>query len=141
MQTTAAPVARHHLEEAKRNIQDHFLTAAPLENITEVALLIRRVYGWPMRRLFTEYKRRTKRRPRLDEVAPRVLKILEGCNSYDLELHEWVGQRFAAQRRHFEPSLSRDEQVFKVVSRTLNGAGRLIPWSARKRLAQLLFYA
>lgn len=141
MQTPGRLVERHHLEQAKRNIEDHFLTVAPLENMAELALLIRSVYGWPLRRLLNEYKNRTKRRLSLAKVSPRTLKIIEECNRYDLELYEWVGKRFAAQRQSFEPSLSRDKQVLKVISTTLNGAGRIIPSGARKRLAHLLFYA
>jgi hypothetical protein len=141
MQTPGPPVEARHLEQAKSNIEEYFLSAAPLERMTELALLIRSVYGWPMRRLLNENKNRTKRRLLAREVLPRTLKIIEECNRHDLELYEWVGKRFAAQLQLFEPSLSRDKQVFKLMSRTLNGAGRLIPWSTRKRLAQLLFYA
>ncbi len=141
MQAPGPPVERHHLEQAKRNIEKHFLAIAPLEKMTELALLIRRVYGWPMRRLLTEYKARTKRRPRIHEVSPRVIKIIKDCNSHDLELYEWAGKRFAAQSQLFEPQLSRDQYVFCAVSQLLNGAGKVLPWSARKRLAQMLFYA
>jgi hypothetical protein len=141
MQTPGTSVERRHLEQAKRNIEEHFLAVAPLEDMTELALLIRKVYGWPMRRLLNEYKNRTQRRLHVRDVSPRTLKIIEECNSLDLELHQWVGKRFAAQRELYEPSLSRDEQMFRLISRTLNSAGRLIPFSARKRLAQFLFYA
>lgn len=141
MQTPGAPVQSPHLEEAKRNIEDHFLTAAPLENMLELALLLRRVYEWPMRRLLTEYKAPTRQRPRRDDVSPRLIKIIEDCNSHDMALYEWVGNRFASQCRLFEPELSRDERIFGKVSRALNAAGQVLPWHARKRLAQLLFYA
>jgi hypothetical protein len=141
MQTPGRTVERHHLELAKANIENHFLTIAPLENLTQVALLIRSVYGWSMRRLLTEYKHRTNRRPRIHDISTGTLKIIEECNPHDLELYEWVRKRFARQRQLFEPALSREEQIFTVISRTLNFTGQLIPWSARKRLAQLLFYA
>ncbi len=141
MQTPGRPVQRRHLEQAKRNIEDHFLTIAPLENMIQLALLIRSVYGWPMRRLLNEAKNQTKQRMLIRDMSPHTLKIIEECNPNDLELYDWVHKRFAAQRELFEPSLSKDEQIFTVVSRTLNIAGRIIPWSARKRLAQLLFYA
>ncbi len=141
MQSSGAPVERGHLEEAKRNIEDHFLAAAPLERMTELALLVRKVYGWPMRRLLTEYKSPTKRRPQLKDIPARLIRIIEDCNSHDFELYEWVQKRFAAQRQLFEPELSRDRRVFDMLSRALTSAGGLIPWSARKRLAQMLFYA
>lgn len=141
MQTSGPEVQRRHLEQAKRNIEDHFLAAAPLEKMTDLALMIRRVYGWPMRRLLTEYKARTRRRPRADSVSARLLRIIEDCNAHDLELYEWVSKSFAEQSELFEPDLSRDEQIFNTMSRVLNGVGKVLPWTVRKRLAQLLFYA
>jgi Sulfotransferase family len=135
------PVERRHLEQAKRNVSEHFLAAAPLEGMTELALMIRRTYGWPMRRLLTEYKNKTRRRLSVNEVSPRVRKIVEECNFFDLELYHWVRQRFATQCQLFEPHLARDRRILNVVSTALNDAGRMLPWQVRKRLAQIFFYA
>jgi Sulfotransferase family len=135
------PVEFHHLEEAKRNISEYFLAAAPLESMAEMALMIRRIYGWPMRRLLTEYKNKTRRRLRVRDVSPRVRKMIEESNAYDLELYEWVRKRFAMQSRLFEPQLSTDRRILNLVSHALNGAGQILPWQVRKRLAQKLFYA
>lgn len=140
-QISGAPVERRHLDEAKRNIDEHFLAAAPLEQATELALLVRRIYGWPMRRLQTEYKNPTMERPRLRDIPQHLIRIIEECNPHDLELHEWVGKRFAAQRQLFEPELSRDRRIFGSVNRVLNAVGGILPWSVRKRLAKSLFYA
>ncbi len=138
---SAAPVERRHLEVAKHNIEELFVSAAPLEQVTELALLMRRIYGWPMRRLQTEYKNPTKERPKSVEVSPRLIKIIEECNSYDMELYEWVCRRFAAQKKLYEPELSRDRRVFAMVNRALTTAGEILPWTLRKRLAEILFYA
>jgi hypothetical protein len=140
-QTVGAPVERRHLEAAKRNIEEHFLAAAPLEQMTELALVLRRVYGWPIRRLLTEYKARTRDRPHMGDIAPHLINIIKERNSHDLELYEWAGKRFAAQRQLFEPELSRDKYIFNTVTRALNVTGQILPRGARKRLAQLLFYA
>ncbi len=137
----AAPVERRHLEQAKRNIEELFLAASTLEQITELALILRRIYGWPLRRLQTEYKNPTKVRPQSAQLSPRLIKIIEECNAYDMELYDWVGKRFAEQRKQFEPALSRDLLVFGVVNRALNKAGQILPWGMRKRLAEILFYA
>src|SRR5262249_14008237 len=83
MQTPGPSVERRHLEVAKRNIEEHFLAAAPLESMAELALVIRRIYGWPLRRLLTEYKNKTKRRLRVSDVFPRVRKMIEESNAYD----------------------------------------------------------
>jgi hypothetical protein len=136
-----AAVEAHHLEMAKRNVAESFLAIAPLEQLTELALLLRRVYGWPMRRLQTEYKNPTKERPRAPNISPRLLRIIEDKNVHDIALYEWVCQRFAAQRVLYEPELSRDRRVFGLVNRALTTAGEILPWTLRKRLAQILFYA
>jgi hypothetical protein len=134
-------VELRHLEEAKRNINEYFLAAAPLERMAELALMIRRIYGWPMRRLLTEYKNKTRRRLRVRDFSPRVSRMIEECNAYDLELYDWVGKHFARQSQFFEPQLSRDRRVLTVVSSALNDAGQILPWKVRKRLAQMFFYA
>jgi hypothetical protein len=134
-------VERRHLEQAKRNIEELFLAAAPIEQLTELGLLVRLVYGWPMRRLQTEYKNRTKTRPRSNIISARLIRIIEECNCHELELYEWVRQRFAEQRKLFEPELSRDHRIYTLINSVLTTAGAILPWSLRKRLAETLLYA
>jgi len=136
-----APVENHHLEQAKRNISQYFLAAAPLEDMTHLALIIRKIYGWPMRRLLTEYKNRTRRRLRMNDVSPRASNMIEEWNAFDLELYEWAQKRFTMQCQAFEPQLSRDRRILNLVSGALNDAGQILPWQLRKRLAQMFFYA
>jgi hypothetical protein len=140
-QVFGTQVESRHLEEAKRNIEEHFMTIAQLEQMTDLALLLRRIYGWPMRRLQTEYKNPTKGRPSLKDIPPRLIRIVEDCNSHDMELYEWVGKRFTEQRQLFEPELSRDRRIFNIVNRALTTVGEVLPWGLRKRLAEILFYA
>ena len=135
------PVETHHLEQAKCNVSQHFLAAAPLERMADLALIIRKTYSWPMRRLLTEYKNKTQRRLHVNDISPSVRKIVEESNLFDLELYDWVRNRFAMQCQLFEPQLSRDRRVLNVVSTALNDAGRILPWQVRKRLAQIFFYA
>jgi hypothetical protein len=52
-----------------------------------------------------------------------------------------VCERFAAQRKLYEPELSRDLRIFSLANRALTTAGEILPWTLRKRLAQILFYA
>jgi hypothetical protein len=140
-QAVAAPVERHHLEEAKRNIESHFLAAAPFDHMTDLALLLRLVYHWPMHRFYAEHLNRTKRRPAIKDVPPRLIKLIEDHNLYDMELYEWVAKRFEAQRQQFEPKLSRDRCVFGPVNYALTKVGKAFPYEVRKRLAKSFFYA
>ena len=139
--TKGVSVERRHLDQAKRNIEDDFLAVAPLERMTELALLIRHIYRWPMRRLLTEYKLKTRSRPRVTEISSRLIKTIEVRNAFDLELYDWVQSRFATQCGLFEPQLSRDLRIYSIVAGVLNEAGQVLPWQVRKRLAQVLFYA
>jgi hypothetical protein len=136
-----APVQAHHLAMAKRNVEEKFLAIAPLEQITDLALVLRRIYGWPMRRLQTEYKNPTKERPRAPNLPQSLLRLIEDRNAHDMELYAWVCKRFAEQQELYEPELSRDRRVFSFVNRALTTAGEILPWTLRKRLAQILFYA
>jgi hypothetical protein len=139
--TPGLPVERCHLDVAKRNIEELFLAAAPVDQIVDLALMLRLVYGWPMRRLQTEYKNLTKGRPKLRAIPPQLIRSIEQKNAYDLELYEWVRNRFAAQKEPFEPQLSRDRRLFQAVNSTLNSVGQILPWKLRKQIAELLFYA
>lgn len=139
--TPGRPVERRHLDEAKRNIEELFLAAAPTDQIVDLGLMLRLVYGWPMRRLQTEYKNLTKGRPTLREISPQLIRMIEQKNAYDLELYDWVRRRFATQKQMFEPQLSRDRRLFQAVNSTLNSIGQILPWKLRKRVAELLFYA
>jgi hypothetical protein len=134
------PVKRHHLEQAKRNIEEHFLVAAPLENILDCALILKTIYGWPMRRLYNEYKNRTMNRPRAAEIPARLIDVIRQCNRYDLELCEWVRARFAEQRKSFEPHLSREVRCLRITNGLATAAGTVLPSGLRKRMAEALFY-
>ncbi len=137
----SAAVEKRHLEQAKRNIAEHFLAAAPVEQLTDLGLMLRIIYGWPMRHLFNEYKNRTKARPRQKEIAPHLRRIIEDCNRHDMELYEWATERFARQRESFEPNLSRDRRLFGSINMALTATGQILPLDLRKRMAELLFYA
>lgn len=141
LEVAGATVERCHLEAAKRNISGYFLTAAPLEQMTELALFVRRVYGWPMRRLHVEHLNQTKHRPRIEDLPRRVIRRIEDCNGYDMELYEWVGKRFSVQRQLFEPELSRDRRVFGIINQSLTTAGKVLPPSVRRKIAKMIFFA
>jgi hypothetical protein len=133
-------VERRHLEQAKRNIEKHFVVAAPLERLAESVLMLRMIYKWPIRRLHNEYKHKGQNRPRAADVPSRLIKIIEDSNSYDLELYEWIKSRFFVQCSQFEPQLSQDVKRFQSINRVLNSAGRMFPHKLRKRLAGIFFH-
>jgi hypothetical protein len=134
------PVERRHLEQAKHNIAEHFLLAAPLERFMESTLILRMMYGWPMRLLQNERKHETPNRPRIGDLSSRVIEIIEDCNRYDAELYQWIKCRFAAQRAMFEPQLSEELRHFRRINGILNSFGKHLPHKIRKRLAEVFLY-
>jgi hypothetical protein len=134
------PVEARHLNQAKRNIEERFLVAAPLEQLTESALMLRIIYGWPMRRLHNEYKHRNEDRPQIGRIPASLIKKVEDSNLYDLELYQWVKDHFAAKRKLFEPRLSNDLIRFRAINGILASLGKYLPHNTRKQLAAVILH-
>lgn len=130
-------IKHHHCEMAMIHLAEDFLVAAPLEKMTELALILAMIYGWPLRRLLNEYKNKTTLR---EEPSPEVRKKIANWNVYDYILWELLGERFAHQRLMFEPTLTRNLLAYRTLNTALNLAGRVLPWSARKSLAHRFLY-
>lgn len=133
----APPVERRHLELAKRNIEERFITAAPLEEFTALVWFFKRLYGWPLRRVFYRIRMKTQVRPKLQEVSQATRDRLEEWNQYDIELYEWVKARFAEQIRPLEPDFSREVRQFEKMNRLVQRADQLLP-PQLKSIAKLL---
>lgn len=136
----ASPVKRAHLEQAKDNIAKHFITAASVAHITECALILRALYGWPIRRLYNEKKNQNQHRPAIGDISIRVRKLVAQANAYDSELCEWIDKRFAEQRKAFEPGLSRDLRSYNKTNDRLNFVGKIIPTGAKRILAEHILW-
>jgi hypothetical protein len=123
----APPVERRHLELAKRNIEERFIVAAPLEEFTALVWFFKRLYGWPLRRVFYQIRNETPGRPKLEAVSEATRKRLGEWNRYDIELYEWVKSRFAEQIRSLEPQFSREVRRFERLNRLVQRAHRTLP--------------
>ncbi len=110
------PVERRHLEMAKRNIEERFIAAAPLEQITELVWFLRRLYKWPVHWLFFPIRNVNPDRPNFDSVSTSTRKRLEELNYYDTELYEWVSARFRRQIAQLEPQFSREVKIFGTLN-------------------------
>jgi hypothetical protein len=108
------PVKRLHLEIAKRNIEERFITAAPLEQFTALVWFLKRLYGWPLDRVLFRIRNKTENRPGVEDVSEATRKRLETLNQYDIELCEWVKARFAKQIEPLEPYFSREVRRFEL---------------------------
>ncbi len=133
------PVEQHHLEMAKRHIEERFITAAPLEAFTALVWFFKRLYGWPLRRTFFQIRNETPDRPRTEAVPERTRQRLREMNRYDAALYEWVKLRFAEQLRPLEPKFSRQVGRFEQMNRYAQRLRRLSPESAQKLGRRLLY--
>jgi Sulfotransferase family len=133
------PVEPRHLELAKQHIEDRFLTAAPLEAFTALVWFLKRLYGWPVRRVFFDIRNETPDRPHTGAVPERTRWRLHELNKYDVALYEWVKLRFAKQIRPLEPRFSRQVRRFERMNRYARHLGRLSPEGVRNAGRRLLF--
>ena len=111
------PVRRPHLEMAKRNIEERFVVAAALEQFTALVWYLKRLYGWPLRRILFRRTNQSADRPKLEDVSKTTRKRLETLNQYDIELHEWVKARLVQQIAPLEPDFSREVREFDALNR------------------------
>jgi hypothetical protein len=112
------PVERRHLEMAKRNIEERFIVAAPLEKYSALVWFLKRLYGWPLHRVLFQIRNETPNRPKVEAVSEATRKRLETLNQYDTELYNWVKARFAKQIEPLEPDFSREVRLFDMLNRS-----------------------
>jgi Galactose-3-O-sulfotransferase len=87
---------RELLDEAKRNLRDHFLVTGLVERFDESLLLMKRKLGW---KAWPVYLKRnvTGGRPDADTLSSDTIALIDRYNELDRELYEWAAQRFQAE--------------------------------------------
>jgi Galactose-3-O-sulfotransferase len=124
---------------AKRNIEERFIVAAPLEKYSALVWFLKRLYGWPLHRVLFQIRNETPNRPKLEAVSEATRKRLETLNQYDTELYDWVKARFAKQIEPLEPNFSREVRLFDMLNRSAQRIDRLIYKPIHKNAKRLLF--
>lgn len=138
---TIVPVEERHLQIAKQNIEELFLTIAPSEEFTTLLVLLRRLYGWPLRKILFQSQRVTENRPRLADLSKATRRHVEECNQHDMALYEWTKARFTNQIRTLEPRISRERRLLDNVNDGWQQAIRVMPRHFRSTLTNLLLYS
>jgi Galactose-3-O-sulfotransferase len=133
------PVERRHLEMAKRNIEERFIAAAPLEEFSALVWFFKRLYGWPFYRVLFRIHNDNPNRPKLAAVSEATRKRLETLNQYDIEIYEWVKARFAKQIQSMEPHFSREVRRFDMLNRAAQRISGISPQAIRRLAHRLLF--
>jgi hypothetical protein len=123
------PVERRRLELAKRNIEERFVVAAPMERITALIWFFKRLYNWQVRlALFTKLNESEQSgRPTVDSVCANTRNRLKQINQFDTELYEWVKEHFADQIKPLEPDLSREVRRFEQLNEYMQRINRALP--------------
>lgn len=136
---SAPPVGPQHLELAKRNIEQHFVAAAPLESFNNLLLVLRAIYGWNLWQiLFVRRNVGTDDEPQPETISPASRRRLEETNRYDMALYEWVKERFAEQTRAMEPELSRDLRHFEMLNSVAQKVRQTTPEPVARSISRLL---
>jgi hypothetical protein len=136
---SAPSVEKRHLELAKRNIEQHFIAAAPIGAFDSLLMLLRSLYGWKLWQML--YVRHN---VGYEDVARRTListasrQRLEEMNRYDTQLYEWVKIRFDEQTRAMEPELARDLRRFELLNATAQRVRGILPNLVGKPIGRLL---
>jgi sulfotransferase famil protein len=144
---SALPVEARHLEMAKHNIEQRFVAAAALEQFTALIWFLKRLYGWPLRRvIFRRHNENAGRKTATDEGRPPIERVskatrqqLTEMNRYDVELYEWVRERFAQQIRPLEPNFSREVRRFEMLNAAAQKLYGTAPDPVRKLASRMLY--
>ena len=136
--TSFRPVKRRHLEMAKRNIEHRFIVAAPLEKFTHLVWFLKRLYGWPTHLALFRHQNETPDRPPVQAVSESTRRRLEILNRYDIELYEWVKDRFKKQIEPLEPDFSRQVRRFEMLNCSFRCVRRFTPQPIHAAMKQLL---
>jgi hypothetical protein len=95
--TAGAATTRETLEQARRNIEEHFVAVGLTERFDEFALLLTRVLGW--RHVYVRPDNVTPDRPRQHDLAPSAIASIEDRNRLDRELYGFATQVFERSLR------------------------------------------
>jgi Sulfotransferase family len=134
------PVERRHLELAKRNIEERFIVAAPIEQVIALIWFFKRLYDWPLHLAFFNVHNEAadNGRPTVDVVPHETRNRLRELNQYDTELYGWVKQRFADQIAPLEPAFSREVRRFEQLNGYMRRIDRSVPSFLNKAAKGLL---
>ncbi len=123
------PVKRRHLELAKRNIEERFIVAAPMEQVTALIWFFKRLYNWPLHLVIFNKKNESagSGRPTVDVVSAETRNRLKQMNQYDTELYDWVKTRFADQIAPLGPAFSQEVRRFEQLNELMRRIDRTLP--------------
>lgn len=103
--------SREMLENAKKNIEQHFPVAGLLERFDETLILLRRTFGW--KDLFYTRKNVNPNRAGKQTVDVKVRAEIEKRNALDMELYGFTRKRFDSMLSRQGPGFVRELSSFR----------------------------
>jgi len=83
------------LESAKQNVKERFSTIGFVERFDETLILLKRTFNWKMP--FYTKSNVTQNRPLKTEISKSTLDVIEAYIQLDIQLYQFVQERFAEQ--------------------------------------------
>ena len=93
-------IRQEHLDLAKNNIENHFAVVGLTKRFDETLLLYKHMLGW---KRYPYYHRLnvTASRPPVEAATPETIKFVLQRNRFEVELFDWVSERFEQQIAEF----------------------------------------
>lgn len=110
------------LRQAKHNLETHFSVVGLTRRFDESLMLMKHAFSWG--NIFYLRRNVSYDRPPLKEVAPDVIRLIEGHNQLDIELCQHAEQVFLRQISEEPHAFQREVERFTRLNNSLN---RLIP--------------
>ena len=95
------PVSSDTLEQAKVNLNDHFLVVGLVERFDESLVLFSKLLGW--KNIYYVKRNVTYHRPVRQQVCSTTLRVIERYNRFDMELYEFAKQIFQEKLKQVVP--------------------------------------
>jgi hypothetical protein len=114
------------LETARKNLLKHFTVVGLTERFDETIILLRRMFGWGAPPFYVKGKVARNRRRR-EDVSEDILAVIEKYNRLDIELYQYVQERFEELVRQQNPSFAMELRIFKLLNKTYQGS--LLKWA------------
>lgn len=103
------------LEQAKRNLREHFSVVGLTEQFDESLILLQQAFGW--KNITYTRQNVTRKRPKRSQLSSGTIDVLRAANHLDIELYDYAKTLFEAQK-------AAQGQAFDKALRTLRRQNR-----------------
>ena len=95
LRSDARAVAERDYIQAKKDITQRFLFAAPVNRFDEALIVLAEHYDWPLEKLYYVSENITPKRGPKADITSEVVSLIIDRNRWDKELYDWAKKRFA----------------------------------------------